>query len=178
MDQGEQHARMLTPGDPSPNPRFRRLLLAVELPSASGIPEARALGLAAELHASVVVVSVLESTAHLPVTTGRVDQIRAVHERAANDLKARGRTLGVDVDYLIWEGDPADSIIEAAGAELVDLIVIGAPTDDGLSEPRTRAVSDAVLRRSTVPVLVVPEPSRPARRAIRSSGPGSTVGLR
>lgn len=169
---------MLTPGDPSPNPRFRRLLLAVELPTASGVPEARALALAAELHASVVVVSVLESSAHLPVTPGRVDQLRMVHERAAHDLTARGRALGVEVDYLIWQGDPADSIIEAAGSELVDLIVIGAPTDDGVSEPRTRAVSDAVLRRARVPVLVVPEPSRPARPAATSPAPGSPVGLR
>ncbi len=168
---------MLTPGDPSPNPRFRRLLLAVELPTASGVPEARALALAAELHASVVVVSVLESSALLPVTPKRVDQLREVHERAAHDLTARGRALGVDVDYLIWQGDPADSIIEAAGSELVDLIVIGAPTDDGVSEPRTRAVSDAVLRRATVPVLVVPEPSRPTSRAVRSPAPGSPVVL-
>jgi len=159
---------MPTTGEPSPNPRFRRLLLAVELPAASGVPEARALALAAELHASVVVVSVLESSAHLPVTTRRVDQLREVHERAAHDLTARGRALGVDVDYLIWQGDPADSIIEAAGSELVDLIVIGA---------RTRAVSDAVLRRATVPVLVVPEPSRPAPRAVRSPAPGSPVVL-
>ena len=83
---------MPTTGEPSPNPRFRRLLLAVELPAASGVPEARALALAAELHASVVVVSVLESSAHLPVTTRRVDQLREVHEREAELPEGRVRS--------------------------------------------------------------------------------------
>ncbi len=143
-----------------PIPRFRRLLLAIELPASSGLPEARALALAAELQASVVVVSVLESKAHLPVTTARVDQLREIHERAAHDLAARGRAMGVEVDYLIWQGDPADAIIEAAGSELVDLIVIGAPAVDGSAEHRLSRVSEEVVHRAAVPVLVVPEPPR------------------
>jgi nucleotide-binding universal stress UspA family protein len=147
---------------PSPDPGFRRLLLAVELPVSSGAPEARALALAAELRASVVVVSVLESRAHLPANPGRVDQLREVHERAAHDLAARGRAMGVTVDYLIWQGDPADSIIEAASSELVDLIVIGAPAGTPSRESCAWSVSDEVLRRAPVPVLVVPDPSRPA----------------
>ncbi len=147
---------------PPPSRGFRRLLLAVELPASSGVPEARALALAAELRASVVVVSVLESRAHLPVTPGRVDQLREVHERAAHDLAVRGRAMGVDVAYLIWQGDPADSIIEAASSELVDLIVIGAPTSDRSNGGGAWTVSDEVVRRAPVPVLVVPDPGRNA----------------
>ena len=30
---------------------------------------------------------------------------------------ARGRSIGVAVDFLVWEGDPGESIIEAAAAE-------------------------------------------------------------
>jgi nucleotide-binding universal stress UspA family protein len=142
----------------SPDPRFRRLLLAVELPKSSGAPEARALALAAELRASVVVVSVLEARAYLPIAPGRVDQLRAIHERAGHDLTARGRAMGVDVECLIWQGDPADSIIEAAGSELADLIVIGQPADERPNGER--AVSDEVVRRASIPVLVVPEPDR------------------
>ena len=68
--------------------------------------------------------------------------------------------MGVDVAYLIWQGDPADSIIEAADSELVDLIVIGAPTNDRSNGTRAWTVSDDVVRRAPVPVLVVPDPGR------------------
>jgi nucleotide-binding universal stress UspA family protein len=151
---------MATNGASSPSPSFRRVLLAVELSATPGAPEVRALALAAELRASLVVISVLESKAHMPVTPRRVDQLREVHERAAHDLTARGKAMGVDVNYLIWQGDAADSIIEAAGSELVDLIVIGTPTHNGSTEPRPSGVADEILRRASVPVLVVPDPAR------------------
>ena len=70
--------------------------------------------------------------------------------------------MGVDVAFLIWQGDAADSIIEAAGSELVDLIVIGAPPADRSNGTHAWSVSDEVLRRAPVPVLVVPAPSRNA----------------
>ena len=140
--------------------RFGRLLLAVELPESSGLPEARALALAVAFQASVVIISVLESRAHLPVAPGRVDQLRATHERAGRELARRAREMGIDVECLIWQGDPADSIIEAAGSELADLIVIGLQTRIGSDGQPARGVSDEVVRRAAVPVLVVPEPAR------------------
>ena len=41
------------------------------------------------------------------------------------EVVAQGRAHGIAVSFLIWEGDPAEAVIEAAESEGADLIVIG-----------------------------------------------------
>jgi nucleotide-binding universal stress UspA family protein len=77
------------------------------------------------------------------------------------DLVGRGRAHGVEVSFLIWEGDPAESIVEAAGAEDVDLIVIGNRGLAGVGRALIGSVSDEVVRNAPCPVLVVRGPARP-----------------
>ena len=72
-----------------------------------------------------------------------------------SELVARGRAHGVEVSYLIWEGDPAESIIEASQSEDVDLIVIGNRGHSGMGRALIGSVSDEVIRSAHCPVVVV-----------------------
>ena len=54
------------------------------------------------------------------------------------------------------EGDPADSIVQAAREHGADVIVVGTHERSRLARLFSPSVSGTVVRESTVPVLVVP----------------------
>jgi nucleotide-binding universal stress UspA family protein len=85
----------------------------------------------------------------------RVDQVRAERERFAQELVARGRSMGVAVDFLVWEGDPGEAIIDAAQAEHADMIVVGSHGRGTVGRFLIGSVSDHVVRNASCPVLVV-----------------------
>lgn len=146
--------------------------MATDLSAASEAATLRALDLAVDLGASVLAVSVIDPRAlRLPggAFSRRIDQVRAVREAEVQGLVARGRTNGVKVDFLIWEGEPGEAIVEAATAEQVDLIVVGSHGRGAVSRFLIGSVSDHVVRNAPAPVLVV----RPATGAM-PSGPAPT----
>lgn len=146
--------------------------MATDLSSASEAATLRALDLAVDLGASVLAVSVIDPRAlRLPggAFSRRIDQVRAVREAEVQGLVARGRANGVKVDFLIWEGEPGEAIVEAATAEQVDLIVVGSHGRGAVSRFLIGSVSDHVVRNAPAPVLVV----RPATGAV-PSGPAPT----
>jgi nucleotide-binding universal stress UspA family protein len=146
------------PAAPAPDlRRYGKILLATDLSSSSEVATGEAFRLAAQLRASVLIVNVIDAGA-LRRTAGRspaVHQVRAARETAISALVGRGRVHGIPVSYLIWEGDPAESIIEAAAAEGADLIVIGNRGLAGVGRALIGSVSDEVVRNARCPVLVV-----------------------
>ena len=62
--------------------------------------------------------------------------------------------------YEIVAGDPVDAIIEAVGRLNADVIVMGTQGNSGPKRLFFGSTADGVLRRSTVPVLVVPPKNR------------------
>jgi nucleotide-binding universal stress UspA family protein len=62
--------------------------------------------------------------------------------------------------YEIVNGEPAAEILDAAGRLKADLIVMGTQGASGPKRLFFGSTADAVLRRSTIPVLVVPPKSR------------------
>jgi nucleotide-binding universal stress UspA family protein len=138
--------------------RFRTVLLATDLSPTSADATTAALDLAATVGARLLAVSVIDPGAlRLPGGRyfARVDQVRAEREQVAQELVARGRSIGVDVDFLVWEGEPGESIIEAAEAESADLIVVGSHGRGAVGRFLIGSVSDHVVRQATCPVLVV-----------------------
>jgi nucleotide-binding universal stress UspA family protein len=137
---------------------FRCVLLATDLGPASSDAADRAIDLAAELHAELLVVSVIDP-GQLGLRGGRfgarIDQVRRDRELAAAGLVARGRRAGVPVRFLVWEGQPGEAIVEAAGAEGADIIVVGTRGRGGLGRMLLGSVSEYVVRHAPVPVLVV-----------------------
>jgi len=138
--------------------RIGTVLLATDLSETSGAATDEAFLLAKSLGASLLAVSVIDAGApRLPGERfgGRVDQVRARRELAAQELVARGQRLGVPVCFLVWEGEPGPSILEAAEAEDVDLVVVGSHGRGTLGRLFMGSVSSHVVRHARRTVVVV-----------------------
>jgi nucleotide-binding universal stress UspA family protein len=145
-------------GEPQASGRFRTVVVATDLSPTSEAATTAALDLASNLGARLLAVSVVDPGAlRLPGGRylARVDKVRAERERFAQELVARGRSMGVAVDFLVWEGDPGEAIIDAAQAEHADMIVVGSHGRGTVGRFLIGSVSDHVVRNASCPVLVV-----------------------
>ena len=66
-----------------------------------------------------------------------------------------GSSIGVNVDSVVRIGAPATAIIDTAGAEKADLIVVGSHGESGATKLLIGSVAQKVLYWATTPVLVV-----------------------
>ena len=143
---------------PNVRPQIRQIVLATDLGPASEAATDEAFRLAAALHAKLLFVSVIDlRTLQLPGgrMSRRIDQERARLEASAAELVLRARRQNVTASFLIWVGDPVDSIIEATQSEGADMIVVGSHGRGTLARALIGSVSDAVVRRAPCPILVV-----------------------
>jgi nucleotide-binding universal stress UspA family protein len=131
-----------------------RVLLATDLRPGSAAATAAAVRLAAALHASLVVVNVVEPVRDGPVAL-RMDQLRGRNEAAVQSIATDARAAGVDTTFLVWQGEPGPSVVAAAEAEAADIIVIGATTRPRVSRLLLGSVSEHILHAAHCPVLVV-----------------------
>ncbi len=139
-------------------PAFSQIILATDLGPASSAATDEAFRLAAALDARLLAVSVIDPrTLQLPGGRfrSRIDQERGRLEEAAAELVLRGRHHQVATSFLIWEGDPAESIVEAAKSEGADIIVVGSHGRAALGRALIGSVSDQVVRHAPCPVMVV-----------------------
>lgn len=96
----------------------------------------------------------------LPHMSQRESSKPAVMKRLS-DLVSALTSVGLASDFLISGGLPADSILDAARAQSVDVIVMGTHGRRGLSHALFGSVAESVLRRSSCPVLTVRSPKLP-----------------
>jgi nucleotide-binding universal stress UspA family protein len=139
-------------------PAFRQVMLATDMGPASAAATDEAFRLAGALGARLLAVSVIDPrTLQLPGGRfrSRIDQERGRLEEAAAELVLRGRRDQVVTSFLIWEGDPAESIVEAAKSEGADIIVVGSHGRAALGRALIGSVSDQVVRHAPCPVMVV-----------------------
>ena len=142
----------------TPPAGMQKLLLATDLSEASYSATEQAFELASRLGAALLVVSVIDpGSLLLPGGRfrARVDQVRERREQQAQALVERGLNQGVDVSFLIWTGDPGDQIVEAAEAELVDMVLVGSHGRGAVGRLFLGSVSEHVVRNAPCPVLVV-----------------------
>jgi nucleotide-binding universal stress UspA family protein len=142
----------------SSSSRFRTVVLATDLSPTSEAATTAALDLASSVGARLLAVSVVDpGSLRMPGGRylARVDQVRAERERFAQELVTRGRSMGVTVDFLVWEGDAGEAIIDAAQAEGADMIVVGSHGRGAVGRFLIGSVSDHVVRHASCPVLVV-----------------------
>ena len=137
--------------------RFSTVLLATDLTPASSDATDEAIGLAAQLGARLLVVTVIDSRRNSllrPLARPRPVEEREERSMAVSGIVERARMAGARAAFLVWDGEPGDSILAAAEAEKADLIVVGTRRR-GTVGRLLGSVSDAVVHRATVPVLVV-----------------------
>ena len=146
------------PSRTRPTLTLRRILLATDLSPATDLATEWAFELASRNDAALLVVSVIDPDDLVLPGGGfrvRVDQVRDRREAVAQRLVERGRDIGVKVDFLVWTGAPGESIVAAAEAERVDMILVGAHKRGLLSRLVIGSVSEYVARHATCPVLIV-----------------------
>ena len=85
----------------------------------------------------------------------RVDQARAARQAEAVPLLERVRHAGVEPQLLIWDGDPANCILEAARAEGASRIVVGSHGRGRLGRAIIGSVSATVAGQADCPVDIV-----------------------
>jgi nucleotide-binding universal stress UspA family protein len=141
-----------------------RVLVAVE-DSATGLRTASvAVGLAADLGASLLVVHALgDGDVVEALRAGRRDRTGVMTDRgvaAAGLLRhvaGLARSAGVDVETRLVEGRPASCILGAARAWGADLVVIGRSERSPGGPSYVGAQTHHVLELADVPVMVVPQ---------------------
>ena len=140
------------------SPISQRILLAVDQSGSSRAASDAAIRRAAREQAALIVLTVVEPhNLHLPGGRfRRVDQERERLTEGALLIVHRARAAGVRATYLIWEGDPAEAILEASRSEQADAIVLGSRPRTNLKRLILGSVSSAVSRRATCEVVVIP----------------------
>jgi nucleotide-binding universal stress UspA family protein len=135
-----------------------RILLAVDQTGSSEHAATEAIARAGAAGADLLVLSVVEPhNLHLPGgRIQRVDQERDRLTAGAQAIVLRARRVGVTATWLIWEGDPAEAILDAAVSEGADLIVLGSRARTNLRRLILGSVSSEVARRAGCEVVVVP----------------------
>jgi len=116
-----------------------------------------AVGLAAGAPVTYMLIRAAEAYA-LPVADPTEAQVKVVREAEdyLDAVRARLAERGItNVVAGVWYGSAAATIIEAAHAKKVDLIVMSTHGRSGLGRLILGSVAEAVLRGTTVPVCIV-----------------------
>ena len=151
----------LASGGPAPDTLplgIGRLLLATDLSSASERAADEAIRMAVESDAELLVLSVIDpGRLRLPggVFLRRLDQERSRIEASVQQLVGRARRAGAKATFLVWEGEPAESILAAADAEGVDAIVLGSHGRGLLGRLVLGSTSTQVSEQATCRVIVI-----------------------
>lgn len=116
----------------------------------------------------VVTLSMLEMAWNSPSSGGPIIRQDFLKEADRRDKKTMRRIRkylrdkikivrdnGIEGNYRVMVGDPADSIKQSCEEENIDLIVMNANNRGWLKRAIMGSVTDEVIRTSTVPVLVL-----------------------
>jgi nucleotide-binding universal stress UspA family protein len=149
-------------GDVEQRP-IRSLLVPVDGSDLSGMVVPAALEFSSLFDPRVILLRVLESRR-------KADGARELEE-ARSHLQGMAKPFdrkGIETLQLVERGDPVEQILRAARAHEVDLIAMTTHGRSGISRLVTGSVTEQVLRRAPVPLLVVRagSPARPRRRPL------------
>ena len=134
------------------------IVLGTEFGSVSAPAERFAIRLARQAGTALVIVHGIDP-GRLRLPGGRflqrVDQARAARQSDAAALVERVRAAGVEPQVLIWDGDPATCVVEAARAEGATRIVVGSHGRGWLGRAIVGSVSSAIAAQADCPVDIV-----------------------
>ncbi len=154
---------------------FRRILVATDGSAVCDGAIDRAIELSGSLGAQLLVLTVatggdvgtadlesardpLGAAEEATMAVSRRASRPAIEEAVAQATTAAQRCMaaGVAARPIVWEGPTADSVLAAAEAEDVDLIVVGSHCRGGVGRLLLGSVSDHLVRHARIPVMVVP----------------------
>jgi nucleotide-binding universal stress UspA family protein len=143
--------------------RIRRILHPTDFSSASRPAFERALGLARDSRAELIILHVLAPVIPVmgegyipPQTYEAIDTAaRKSAQKKLDALAARARKAGVRARPLLLEGTAHERIVSAAKAQRVDLIVMGTHGRSGLARLFIGSVASRVVSAAPCPVMTV-----------------------
>jgi nucleotide-binding universal stress UspA family protein len=159
-------------------PAIKNILYATDLSKNSAFAFRYAMSLADSLDAKIAIVYIIpriDSAMEVPIITqmGEDRYYKLMEERSRETMERIRERLGEFTrreakntkkheervsSILVHEGDAVDEILKTADSLTSDLIIMGAHGKGILSHTFLGTVPDKVLRRSRIPVLVVPIP--------------------
>lgn len=141
---------------------FARILVPTDFSAGSNEAWAVARRLAAGLGAELILLHVLVEAplySEGPFTMKRARDVfeaaRVWAEKTLGEWAAAGAAAGLSARWLTRAGVPHAEIIEVAGGERADLIVIGTHGRGGLDRALLGSVADRVIRLAPCPVVAV-----------------------
>ena len=135
---------------------FRSILCPVDLSVTSRAAARTAAVMASQFKAKLSVVFVDDPLLSQAAARFDEDEIARRTQAELTRFVQKAIGSGTPCTYEIVNGDPAEEILKVARRLGVDLIVMGTQGHRGPKRLFFGSTADAVLRRSTVPVLVVP----------------------
>jgi nucleotide-binding universal stress UspA family protein len=85
-------------------------------------------------------------------------QLKDTAEKTLKKIVAEKVPEGVNVEPCVVMGKPSDAILNFAKEMKVDLIVMATHARGGISHLLIGSVTEDTIRRSEIPILVVPDP--------------------
>lgn len=144
---------------------YRKVLVPVDFSEASLATVRHALDLARRSGASVVILTVVDTSFPYPdlysFEDPKHDYFKVMRERALARMKEWLEELGegaagLEVERLVARGRPAVEIPELAVEVGADLMVLGRSGGGGLRHAFMGSVTEALVRSAPCPVLVLP----------------------
>ncbi|MGE5168999.1 MAG: universal stress protein [Rudaea sp.] len=156
---------------------FKQILVAVDGSPTSNRGLKAAIGLAADQHASLAIVHVVDTMASMAyvgdmsyVPASYVDDmledLRANGRRILAKAESQARDAGVEAKTFLVEtkgGTVAEAILAQARKARADVIVLGTHGRRGLSRVLMGSDAETVLREARIPVMLVRAPETAAR---------------
>ena len=134
----------------------RHVLLALDLGASSLRAVDEAIDLAADQGAVLMILSVVPPRDLHRLRQGALGGERQRRDRTAREIVARAAANGVTATSVIWYGEPATAILDAAWSERADVVVLGSRRRTDLGRLLRGSVSSHVASAATCPVVVVP----------------------
>jgi nucleotide-binding universal stress UspA family protein len=135
---------------------YEHVVIAVDGSEASLRAARHGLELAGTFDATVEVVHVVERRALALASDEEVTRLRERGEAVLAEVSAVAAERGQSVSTTLLEGRPAARIVEHAAGTDAPLVVLGRQGLTGLGRRLLGGVTERLLHRSSVPVLVVP----------------------
>lgn len=85
----------------------------------------------------------------------KIQQLEEIGHKAVSYVEGKAKTAGMEVESIVLKGNPAEEIVDFAEEQRVDMIVAGSLGKSGIERFMLGSVSEKVVRRAKIPVLVV-----------------------
>jgi nucleotide-binding universal stress UspA family protein len=153
----------------------QHVLVPIDFSATADRALAYAIALAQQLQARLTLLHVLDMT---PVTMDEMTPgVAATYletqeteaQRLLQASRERVQRAGLQGESLLVQGTPTQTILDTAGEQGVDLIIMGTHGRTGLARVFLGSVAEHVVRQGLCPVLVVrraPDTSAPAEDAL------------